>query len=95
MKTHLPVAAGVASFCLAFAAFGADMAQPSPTLDVKQLPAPVQATLEREGFRVTKVQEQTDNGTRFYDATVSKGGKNYSVYIANDGTVLNREPFGR
>ena len=95
MKIRRPAAAGVASFCLACAAFAADMAQPAPTLDVKQLPAPVQATLEREGFRVTKVQEQTDSGTRYYEATVSKGGKNYSVYIANDGTVLNREPFGK
>ena len=95
MKTNLSTAAAFASIWLASAAFGDDMAQPAPTLDVKQLPAAVQATLEREGVRVSRVQEQTDNGARFYDATVSKEGRNYSLYIADDGKVLQRDPVGR
>ena len=97
MKITLCSAAAVAGLCLASGAFGADeaqpapMPQPAPTLDVKQLPLAVQATLEREGARVSKVEDQSQNGAKVYEVTVSKDGKNYSLRNNSDGTILTRE----
>ena len=99
MKTSLCSAITVASLCFASTAFSADPAmsqkmdpaQPAPTLDVKQLPAAVQATLDREGGRVTKAQEGMENGSKSYDVTVSKDGKNYSLQIDDNGTIVKRE----
>ena len=92
MKMHLSSAIAVASLCFASATFAQDKAQPAPTLDVKQLPAPVQTTLQREEARVSKVEQQTENGTKFYEATLSKDGKNYVIHVGDDGKVLKREP---
>ena len=99
MKTSVCSALAVASLCFASTAFSADQpvgqamdqAQPAPTLDVKQLPAPVQATLDREGGRVTKAQEAMESGSKSYDVTVSKDGKNYSLQVDSNGTIVKRE----
>ena len=100
MKTSVCSALAVASLCFASTAFSADQPmgqamdeaqQTGPTLDVKQLPAPVQATLDREGGRVTKAQEAKENGSKSYDVTVSKDGKNYSLQVDSNGTIVKRE----
>jgi hypothetical protein len=91
MKISIVSAVAAASLSFAAAAFSADQSQPAPTLDVKQLPAPVQSTLDREGARVAKVQEETENGAKLYEATVSKDGKNYSLHIDSNGQIMKRE----
>jgi hypothetical protein len=63
-------------------------------VEVKQLPAPAQATLAREADHVETVQEYTHNGSTVYQATVAKRGKNYRLEIAKDGTLVNRQPVG-
>ena len=77
---------------LGFAAvvFAADQARP-PTVDVTQLPAPVQTTLKQEGARIDRVEQQTDSGQTIYNATLSKAGKNYSVRVGSDGKVIKRD----
>ena len=94
MKTSLCSALAVASLCFASTAFSAD--QPvgqATTLDVKQLPAAVQATLDREGGRVEQVREKMENGSKSYEVTVSKNGKNSLFTIDNNGSIVkaNRE----
>ena len=99
MKSGLTSALAVASLCFASTAFGADQpmsqatdqAQPASTLDVKQLPAAVQATIDREGGRVTRAQEATETGSKSYDITVSKDGKNYSYQVDSNGTIVKRQ----
>jgi hypothetical protein len=92
MKRTLSSAAAVACLCLASGAFAADTnQQPGPVLDVKQLPAPVQATLQSEGGRVNKVERETEGGKTYYEASVSKDGKNYMLHVGDDGKVLKRE----
>jgi uncharacterized membrane protein YkoI len=91
MKLAPHSAAAATCLLLACAAFAAGDQQPGPVLDVKQAPAPVQATLQNEGGRVTKIEQETEGGKTFYEATVSKGGKNYMLHVAEDGNVLTRE----
>src|SRR5689334_21719565 len=103
MNTRFRSVLAIASLCFASSAFSADQpmvqpmvpAQPAPTLDVKQLPAPVQATLDREGGRVTKAQEGMENGSKTYDVTVSKDGKDYSLQLDGNGTIVKREAIGQ
>ena len=80
-----------ASVFLVSTLYAADQAPPGATLDVTQLPAPVQATLQREGARVDKVEQETEGGKTFYEATLSKAGKNYSVHVGSDGKIIKRE----
>jgi hypothetical protein len=91
MKKRLYSAIAMATLCFASATFGQDKSQPAPTMDVKQLPASVQTTLQSENARISKVEQQTENGTRFYEATLSKGGKNYVLRVGDDGKVLKRD----
>jgi hypothetical protein len=99
MKSNLCSALAVAGLCFSSAAFSADpsmgqatdQAQPAPTLDVKQLPPAVQATLDREGGRVIKAQQDMGKGSKSYDVDVSKDGKNYSLLIDDNGSILKRE----
>ena len=106
MKTSTSSAVVIASLCLASTASGADQstnqqadhaisqAQAARTVNFKHLPAPVQATLAREGDRVEDVRQQTGNGSTVYEATISKHGKNYQLKLVKDGTILEREPAG-
>ena len=92
MKRTLSSAAAVACLCLASGAFAADTNQQAgPVLDVKQLPAPVQATLQNEGGRVNRVERETEGGKSYYEVSVSKEGKNYMLHVGDDGKVLKRE----
>jgi hypothetical protein len=91
MKSTLRLLVASTGLCLASAAFAADQGQPAPTVDVTQLPAPVQTTLKQEGARIDRVEQQTDSGQTVYNATLSKAGKNYSVRVGSDGKVMKRE----
>jgi len=91
MKRTFYSAIAAGCLCLTSAAFSADDQQPGPVLDVKQVPAPVQATLKSEGGRVDKIERETSGGKTFYEATVSKDGKNYMLHLADNGKVLKRE----
>jgi uncharacterized membrane protein YkoI len=101
MKTSLCSALAVAGLCFASTAFSADQATDQPmgkamdpqaqTVDLKQLPAAVQATIDREGGRVTKAHEGMENGSKYYDVTVSKDGKPYLLQIDTNGTIVKRE----
>ena len=91
MKFTIRSLVATSGVCLASVVFAADQGQPPPTVDVTQLPAPVQTTLQQEGARISKVEQQTDNGQTVYKATLSKAGKNYSLRLGSDGKVMNRE----
>lgn len=92
MKRNLYSAVAAACLCVASSAFAADTNQQAgPILDVKQLPAPVQATLQSEGGRVNKVERETEGGKSYYEVSVSKEGKNYMMHVGDDGKVLKRE----
>ena len=91
MKRTLYSAIAAACLCLTSAAFAADEQQPGPVLDVTQVPAPVQTALQKEGGRVTKIERETESGKTFYEATVTKEGKNYLLHVSDKGKVLKRE----
>ena len=91
MKSTFRSIVAATGVCLASAVFAADQEQPAPTVDVTQLPAPVQTTLQREGARISKVEQETESGKTFYDATLSKAGKNYSLRLGSDGQIIKRE----
>ena len=91
MRRTLYSAAAIACLSLASTAFAAGDEEHGPMMDIKQTPAPVQATLHNEGGRVSKIQRETEGGTTFYEATVSKNGKNYSLHVSDDGKILKRE----
>lgn len=91
MNKRLYSVIAAAGFSFAVATLAQDKAQPAPTIDVKQLPAAVQTTLQSENARVSKVEQQTQNGAKFYEVTLSKDGKNYLLDVADDGKVLKRE----
>lgn len=91
MKRSLQAAAAAAFLCFASAGFAADNESQGPVVDVTQVPAPVQATLKAEGGRIDKIQQQTEGDRTFYQVTVSKDGKNFSLQVGNDGKVLKRE----
>ncbi len=90
MKSTIRALVAAAGLGLASVVFAADQA-PAPTVDVTQLPAPVQTTLKQEGARVDRVEQQTESGQTFYNATLSKAGKNYSVRVGSDGKVIKRD----
>jgi hypothetical protein len=91
MKSTFRSTVAATGLCLASAVFAADQGQPAPTVDVTQLPAPVQTVLQREGARISKVEQETESGKTLYNATLSKDGKNYSLRVGSDGQIMNRE----
>jgi hypothetical protein len=91
MKSAVPSLIAATGLCIASVVFAADQGQPAATVDVTQLPAPVQTTLKQEGARIDKVEQRTESGQTVYNATLSKGGKNYSLRVGSDGKVVNRD----
>src|SRR3982750_2174989 len=75
---------------LASVAFAADQG-PAPTVDVTQLPPPVQTTLKQEGGRIDGGDQKTESRQTFYNGPPSKAGKNYSVRVDSDGKITQRE----
>ncbi len=57
------------------------------------LPAPVQATLNKESNNATiaTVDKETEDGKTTYEADVKLDGKNYEVKIAEDGTLVSKK----
>jgi hypothetical protein len=57
------------------------------------LPAPVQATLNKESNNATiaTVDKETEDGKTTYEADVTLNGKNYEVKIAEDGTLVSKK----
>ena len=91
MKYPFHSAAAAACLCFASVAFAADPESQGPVIDISQVPAPVQATLKAEKGRIDKIQQETEGGKTFYEATVSKEGKNYSLHVSDNGKILKRE----
>jgi len=91
MTSAFRSAVAVTGFCLASMVFAADQEKPAPTLDVTQLPAPVQMALRSEEARMDKVEQSTESGTTSYRATLSKANKNYSLVVGGDGKIIKRE----
>ena len=95
MKTLLKsaTAAILASLCFMPSAFSGEAGE--QPLQVSELPRPVQTTLQRDGGEVLAVERETEAGQSFYEATLSKDGKRYSLHIADDGKVLKKEGADR
>jgi len=57
-----------------------------------QVPAPVKATIEREraGGRITQISQGALHGQTAYEVKIAKDGQTSKVYVAADGTVLQR-----
>jgi uncharacterized membrane protein YkoI len=62
-------------------------------LTMDQLPAPVKATIEKEaaGGTIGEIVRDTEKGKMFYEAQITKNGKDRYVHVADDGKVLKRE----
>ena len=58
-----------------------------------QVPASVKATFENEakGGTVGEVTKETVKGKTFYEAQITKDGKDRYVHVREDGKVLKRE----
>jgi len=57
-----------------------------------RVPAPVKATIEREsaGGRITDISQGTLRGQTAYEVKIAREGQASKVYVAADGTVLQR-----
>jgi hypothetical protein len=103
MKDHMKLAtvfAVVASLAfspgLGFAAKNVEREQQQMSMD--QVPAPVQAALERaaKGGTIGTVTQETDKkGKVFYEAEIDKNGKKRFVHVSPEGKILKRESAKR
>lgn len=61
-------------------------------VDMKDLPAPVKATLDREtaGGKVTELKKCTKGKEICYCADAAIGGKEYEICIGADGTLMKK-----
>lgn len=61
-------------------------------IEMKDLPAPVKATLDREsaGGTVTELEKCTKGNETCYCADATIGGKEYELCISPDGTLLKK-----
>lgn len=91
MNSTFRATLAVAGLCFGSLVFAADQEKPGVTVDVTQLPAPVQAALQSENARVDQVVQSTESGKPAYRATLSKANKNYSLTVGNDGKIIKRE----
>jgi hypothetical protein len=57
-----------------------------------EAPAAVQKTLKREAFgaKIVKVDIESRDGKRVYEADVEIDGKNYEILVARDGTLISK-----
>src|SRR5262245_13006230 len=57
-----------------------------------QVPAPVKATIEREGAggQITEISQGTQRGQTAYEVKIAKDGQTSKVYVGADGTLLQR-----
>jgi len=105
MKLMKATAAGVVVTALALspviggAAYADDAKKKTSeqTVSMEQLPAPVKATLEKEakGGTIGQVTQDTAKGKTFYEAEITKDGKQRFVHVSPDGKVIKRETAKR
>jgi len=57
------------------------------------VPAPVKATLQREGggASIATVDRESRKGKLVYEADVRIDGKNWEIVVAEDGTLISRK----
>lgn len=91
MNSTFRATMAAAGLCLGSAVFAADQGKPGVTVDVTQLPAPVQAALHSEDARVDQVVQSTESGKTAYRATLSKANKNFLLTVGSDGKIIKRE----
>ena len=62
-------------------------------MTMDQLPAPVKATIEKEaaGGTIGDITRENEKGKTFYEAHITKNGKDRYVHVADSGKVLKRE----
>src|SRR5947207_875246 len=62
-------------------------------MSLEQVPPAVKATVEKEakGGTVGEVTKETEKGKTFYEAHISRDGKDQYVHVREDGKVLKRE----
>ena len=60
---------------------------------MKDVPAPVRATLEREsaGGKVTEVEKEVKDGKTLYSADMVVNGVAWDITIAENGAVVSKE----
>src|SRR5260221_8670052 len=61
-------------------------------IKLSEAPAAVQKTLKREAFgaKIAKVDIESRDGKRVYEADVEIDGKNYEILVARDGTLISK-----
>jgi uncharacterized membrane protein YkoI len=76
-----------------FMTCGPALAADEQKVSLDQVPAPVRATAEKEakGGAIAEVTKETEKGKTFYEAHITKDGKDRYVHIREDGKVLKRE----
>jgi hypothetical protein len=81
----------VALLALPLAGWSAEKGETHLTMD--QLPAPVKAAVEKEsaGGKVGEVEKETHRGKTFYEAQITKDGRESYVHVSPEGKVLKRE----
>ena len=62
-------------------------------IPLDQVPAAVMATFRAEanGGEITEVEMETEHGRTTYEEEVNIGGKVWSIEVAQDGTLLEKE----
>src|SRR2546426_12322425 len=62
-------------------------------MTMDQVPAPVKATIEKEaaGGTIGDITKEAEKGKTFYEAHITKNGKDRYVHVADSGKVLKRE----
>ena len=89
---------GLLSLALAFSSGGCasrEHAEANETvIKMSDVPPRVKATLDREtaGGKVTEAEKEMMNGKAVYSFDAEIGGKEYDIAIAEDGTLLSKEP---
>jgi hypothetical protein len=65
---------------------------PHETVQMSDLPAPVQKTVQREakGKTIESLKKETENGKTVYEVALVANGKTQQVEISDTGKVLDR-----
>lgn len=65
---------------------------PHETVQMSDLPAPVQKTVQREakGKTIESLKKETEDGKTIYEVQLVSNGKSQEVEISDTGKVLNR-----
>jgi uncharacterized membrane protein YkoI len=63
-------------------------------VSLEKIPAPARATIVREagGSKIVKVEEETSNGKKLYEAHVQKGDELLGIRVDSNGTLIDKHP---